>query len=55
MKASVYHITNEITQDKVEAGRLQEIYDISVEAGKNITLPGAFESDLRIDVIRKAV
>ena len=55
MKASVFHITNEITQDQVEAGRLQEVYEISVESGKNINLPSAFETDIRIDVVRKAV
>jgi large subunit ribosomal protein L4e len=55
MKASVFHITNDITQDQVEAGRLQEVYDISVESGKNITLPSAFETDVRTDVVRKAV
>ncbi len=55
MKAAVYHITNEITQDQVEAGRLQEVYDISIEAGKKVSLPSAFDSDVRSDVIRKAV
>ena len=55
MKAAVFHITNEISQDQVEAGRLQEIYDISVEAGKKVNLPSAFESEIRSDVIRKAV
>ena len=55
MKASVFHITNDITQDQVEAGRLQEVYDISVESGKNINLPKAFETDVRTDVVRKAV
>ena len=55
MKASVFHITNEITQDQVEAGRLQEVYDISVKSGKNIHLPKAFETDIRTDVVRKAV
>lgn len=55
MKASVFHITNDITQDQVEAGRLQEVYDISVESGKNINLPRAFETDVRTDVVRKAV
>ena len=55
MKASVFHITNDITQDQVEAGRLQEVYDISVESGKNINLPNAFETDVRTDVVRKAV
>ena len=55
MKAAVYHITNEITQDQVEAGRLQEVYDISIESGKKVSLPSAFDSDVRSDVIRKAV
>ena len=55
MKVSVLDITNTISQDEVDAGRLQETFDISVDDGKNVTLSSAFSTELRADLIKLAV
>ena len=55
MKASIHNITNNISQDEVQAGRLQEVYDVSIKLGKSMSLPSAFDSDIRTDLIRRAV
>jgi hypothetical protein len=39
MKVAVKNISNTITQDEMDAGRLQSSFDISVEEGSKITLP----------------
>ena len=54
MKVKTYELTNTIEVEELEAGI---IIDYSIEAadGKNVTLPGAFESDFRPDLIRRAV
>ena len=38
MKVAVHNINNNIEQDELDAGRLQEFYDIEVELGKNCLL-----------------
>ena len=54
MKVKTYELSNTIEVEELEAGI---IIDYSIEAadGKNVTLPGAFESDFRPDLIRRAV
>lgn len=55
MKAAVNHLTIEVIQEEVEAGPLAEVYDISVHQKGKVELPDAFDSDIRIDLIRRAV
>ena len=55
MKVPVNNVTIEVIQEEVEAGPLAEVYDISVEQKGKINLPEAFNSDVRIDLIRRAV
>ena len=38
MKVALYNIINNIEQDELDAGRLQEVYDIDVELGKKVSL-----------------
>ena len=54
MKVKTYELSNTIEVEELEAGI---IIDYSIEAadGKNVTLPGAFETDFRPDLIRRAV
>ena len=55
MKVSVKDITNNISADELDAGRLQETFEVSVEDGSKITLPESFNSSLREDLIKLAV
>ena len=55
MKVNVIDITNTVSQDEVDAGRLQENFEISVENGKKVTLSDAFSTELRTDLIKLAV
>ena len=55
MKVNVIDITNTVSQDEVDAGRLQENFEISVENGKKVTLSDAFTTELRTDLIKLAV
>ncbi len=55
MKAQVMNIVNTIQQDELDAGKLQEVYEIEVELGKKITLPDSFESPHRPDMVKMAV
>jgi large subunit ribosomal protein L4e len=55
MKVAVKDITNTVTQDEVDAGKLQLQFEIEVAEGKKVTLPDAFNTPLREDVIRLAV
>ena len=54
MKVKTYELSNTIEVEELEAGI---IIDYSIEAadGKNVTLPNAFESAYRPDLIRRAV
>ena len=42
MKVAVHNIINNIEQDELDAGRLQEVYEIGVELGKKVSLPDSF-------------
>ncbi|MAX45549.1 MAG: 50S ribosomal protein L4 [Euryarchaeota archaeon] len=55
MKVTVHNIINKIEQDELDAGRLQEVYDIDVELGKKVSLPDSFSSEIRSDLVKLAV
>ena len=55
MKEAVHNIINNIEQDELDAGRLQEVYDIDVELGKKVSLPDSFNSEIRSDLVKLAV
>ena len=55
MKVSVHNIINNIEQDELDAGRLQEIYEIGVELGKKVSLPDSFSAEIRTDLVKLAV
>ena len=50
MKVASYNIINNIEQDELDAGRLQEVYEIDIEIGKKVTLPDSFNSEIRAAV-----
>ena len=47
MKVAVMDITNNVSQDELDAGRLQENFSVEVSLGKKVTLPKAFTAPLR--------
>ena len=51
MKVAVHNIINNIEQDELDAGRLQEVYDIDVELGKKVSLPASIKSEIRSDLV----
>ncbi len=55
MKVAVHNIVNKIEQDELDAGRLQEVYEIGVEVGKKVSLPDSFNSEIRTDLVKLAV
>ena len=55
MKVAVHNIVNNIEQDELDAGRLQEVYEIDVEMGKKVSLPDSFNSEIRSDLVKLAV
>ena len=55
MKVAVKDITNTISADELDAGRLQDTFDISVKNGSKVTLPGSFATPLRDDLVELAV
>ena len=55
MKVTVMDITNNVTQDELDAGRLQENFSVEVSKGKKVTLPDAFSAPLRMDMIKLAI
>ena len=55
MKVALYNIINNIEQDELDAGRLQEVYDIDVELGKKVSLPDSFNTEIRKDLVKLAV
>ncbi len=55
MKVAVHNIINKIEQDELDAGRLQEVYEIDVELGKKVSLPDSFSSEIRSDLVKLAV
>ena len=55
MKVAVKDITNTISADELDAGRLQDTFDISVSDGSKIALPDSFATPLREDLVKLAV
>ena len=55
MKVAVKDITNTISADELDAGRLQDTFEISVEDGSKVTLPESFATPLRADLVKLAV
>lgn len=55
MKIALHNIINNIEQDELDAGRLQEVYDIDVELGKKVSLPDSFNTEIRKDLVKLAV
>ena len=55
MKVAVHNILNNIEQDELDAGRLQEVYEIDVELGKKVSLPESFSAPIRTDLVKLAV
>ena len=55
MKTKAYNLVNSVEQEELDAGLLAEYYFVEANDGKSITLPAAFSSDVREDVIRSAV
>ena len=55
MKVNVFDIVNNVEQDELDAGRLQEFYDIEVTSSSTVTLPDSFSSEVREDMVRRAV
>ena len=55
MKVALHNIVNNIEQDELDAGRLQEVYEIGVELGKKVSLPDSFSAEIRSDLVKLAV
>jgi len=55
MKVAVHNIINKVEQDELDAGRLQEVYEIDVEMGKKVSLPESFSTTIRTDLVKLAV
>ena len=55
MKVAVHNIINNVEQDELDAGRLQEVYEIDVEMGKKVSLPESFSTSIRTDLVKLAV
>ncbi len=55
MKVKVMNVVNNVSQNEVEAGKLQETYEIDVAKGKSISLPDSFNSSFRPDLINQIV
>ena len=55
MKVKVYDLVNSVDQEELDAGLLAESFLVEAKQGKAVSLPDAFSSDIRIDLIRSAV
>ncbi|MEE3113610.1 MAG: 50S ribosomal protein L4 [Candidatus Thermoplasmatota archaeon] len=55
MKTKAYNLMNSVVQEELDAGLLAESYAVEAKDGKAITLPEAFSSEIRPDIIRSAV
>ena len=55
MKMKAYNLVNSVEQEELDAGLLAEYYSVEANDGKSITLPSAFSSDVREDLIRSTV
>ena len=55
MKTKPYILENSVVQEEMDAGLLAETYSVATKDGKEITLPEAFASPIRSDIVRSAV
>ena len=55
MKVKVYDLVNSVDQEELDAGLLAESFSVEAKQGKAVSLPDAFSSDIRLDLIRSAV
>ncbi len=55
MKVKAYDLVNSVEQEELDAGLLAESFSVEAKQGKAITLPDAFLSEVRTDLIRSAV
>ncbi|MAU85584.1 MAG: 50S ribosomal protein L4 [Euryarchaeota archaeon] len=55
MKVKVYDLINSVDQEELDAGLLAESFSVEAKQGKAVSLPDAFSSDIRMDLIRSAV
>ena len=55
MKTKAYNLVNSVVQEELDAGLLAESFAVEAKDGKAITLPEAFSSEVRPDIIRSAV
>ena len=55
MKTKPYNLENSVVQEEMDAGLLAETYSVATKDGKEITLPEAFASPIRSDIVRSAV
>ena len=55
MKVELRNIIHKIEQDELDAGRLQEVYEIDVELGKKVSLPESFNTEIRTDLVKLAI
>ena len=55
MKTKSYNLVNNVEQEEMDAGLLAEMYEVEAKDGKSLTLPSVFSSEVREDLIRRAV
>jgi|TARA_B100001540_G_scaffold316919_1_gene348155 large subunit ribosomal protein L4e len=55
MKTIVTNIVNIVSEDEIDAGKLQEQFEVSTENGSKLNLPDSFETTFRPGLIRRAV
>tara|TARA_A100000164_G_scaffold225778_1_gene200109 strand:+ start:402 stop:1280 length:879 start_codon:yes stop_codon:yes gene_type:complete len=55
LKVKVYDLINSVDQEELDAGLLAESFSVEAKQGKAVSLPDAFSSDIRMDLIRSAV
>tara|TARA_Y100001970_G_scaffold117242_1_gene145849 strand:- start:12912 stop:13790 length:879 start_codon:yes stop_codon:yes gene_type:complete len=55
MKTKSYNLVNNVEQEEMDAGLLAEYFVVQAKDGKTVTLPDAFSSEVREDLIRRAV
>jgi len=55
LKTKSYNLVNSVVQEEMDAGLLAETYTVEAKDGKAITLPDAFTSQVREDIVRSAV
>ena len=55
VKTTVTNIVTIVTEEEMDAGKLQEQFEVSTESGSKLTLPTSFETTFRPGLIRRAV